>query len=232
MSVYQQGATPFTAWPARIVGFGFAVGGFVLAILPAGWGGPLVPIGALACPALAFATLLAFPWAFGVTSRSGKRTVNFGLAFAVMGLAAAGMASHPMDLQYALPPAGVCAVIAVMLGIGAAAQRLPGDRWSALLFLVLYGAAYGFGAVTYADVRFDQGPGQLFQAQVQGQHLSYGRRSTYYHLTLAPFGSFTQPFDAEVPHNVYSALQPGDAACITIHPGALRMRWYRAGLCN
>lgn len=232
MSVIQQDVNPVTAWPVRIAGFGFALGGFLLALAPRGWGGALVPVAALVCPALAFAVLLAFPWAFGVTSRTGRRTVNFGLVFAVMGLAAAGLAGHPMDLQYALLPAGVCALIAVMLGVGAAAQPLPGDRGSAILFLVIYGAAYGFGGMTYADVRFDQDSGQLFQTEVQGEHVSYGRHSTNYHLTLAPFGGFAQPFDAEVPRAVFQALKPGDTACVTLHPGALRMRWYHAGLCT
>jgi hypothetical protein len=231
MSVMPTGAVPAWANPITWLGCGLGLAGFVLALWPSRTYGDLLAAGALICPALAFALLLMAPQAFGVTTRSGKRTINYFLIFPAGGLVAVGLGAHPLEQQYAILPAAVCALIAVMLGIGAAAQPLPGGRWSALLFLVLFGGAYGYGGMVFADTRFDHDPGQVYQAQVQRRYSTYSRHGQNYHLVLGPWASFTQPFDAGVSRAAYDALHEGDSACVTLHPGALRMPWYEVHSC-
>lgn len=231
MSVMQAGVVPGWANPITWLGGGVSLAGFVLAVWPSRTYGDLLAMGALICPAAAFALMLAAPQAFGVTTRTGKRTVNYIPIFAVGGLVAAGLANHPLEQQYALLPAGVCALIAVMLGIGAAAQPLPGNRWAALLFLVIFGAGYGYGGMVFADTRFDHGQGQVYQAQVQRRYSTYSRHGQNYHLTLGAWASYAQPFNADVDHATYDAVREGDTACVTLHGGALRMPWYQVHSC-
>jgi hypothetical protein len=108
---------------------------------------------------------------------------------------------------------------------------MPGGLAAAILFLAVYGAGYGFGGLVFADMRFDHGQSQTFQTTVQSRHESHGRGGTGYHLVLAPFGPVTTPASARVSPAAYAALNIGDVACVTLHPGALKMAWYTAGVC-
>ncbi|MDR3513733.1 MAG: hypothetical protein P4L73_19020 [Caulobacteraceae bacterium] len=231
MSVIQQGASPLGYGLVRVLGYGLSVAGVVLPLLPAGRHGEAIAWAALVVPALVFAILLVSPPAFAMRDRRGRRSVNILLLLPVMGLAMAALGSRALDQHYALLPAALCAAIAVLLGIGAAAQPLPGSQLGAVIFLVLFGAGYGYGGMVFADVRFDHSAGQPFQTQVRNRYVSRGR-STSYHLVLAPWGPLAQPLDAGVPAKTYAALQDGDLACVTLHPGALRMAWYQVAACN
>ena len=42
----------------------------------------------------------------------------------------------------------------------------------------------------------------------------------------------TGPTDIAVSRTAYDALGPGQTACVTLHPGALRMAWFEADVCQ
>jgi hypothetical protein len=231
MSIIEQGGAR-GGGVVRWVGYGLSVIGLFLPFVPARFGGAALAVATLALPAVVFALLLYAPEAFGQTLRGTKtRTVSVVLMLPVFMLFVSALGAGVLDSHYALPPAGVCAAIAVLLGLGAAARPMPGGLVAAIVFLALFGAAYGYGGLVYADIRFDRDPGQLFQAPVSDHHVSHGRGGPSYHVTLAPWGPVTRPVSAVVPSETYARLNPGDTACVVLHPGALRMAWYRVGLC-
>ena len=187
---------------------------------------------ALALPAVIFAILLLAPDAFSATWRGSRTpTINGILLAPIAAFFVVAFNASVLDLSFALLPAGVCAVIAVLLGLGAAARPMPGALWAAILFLAAYGGGYGFGGLVFADIRFDHGQPQVFQTAVLTHSTSYGRGGTSYHLTLAPFGPVTVPANVRVSSATYAALNPGDVACVTLRPGALKMAWYTTALC-
>jgi hypothetical protein len=216
----------------RWVGYGLSLAGLLLPIAPLGLGGVALAVLTLVVPALVFALLLIAPEAFGQTLRGTRtRTISPILLAPPMVLLATALTSGVLDSRHALLPAAVCAAIAVLLGLGAATRPMPGGLAPAIVFLALFGAAYGYGGLVYADLRFDGEPGQVFRTQVQARSVSHGRGGAGYRLTLAPWGPVSAPVDVGVPERTYAALNPGDTACVTLHPGALRMEWFRAGLC-
>jgi hypothetical protein len=220
----------------RVVAYGLAVIGFLLPLFPTHLGGDVIGVLALAVPALVFAMLLIAPDALGATfrrwgGRAGQRTISPILMLAVVGLFVVGIAAGVVDATLALLPAGVCAVIAVLLGLGAARRPMPGGLVGAVIFLALYGAAYGYGALIFADIRFDRAPAQPFQALVENRYVSRGRNGPAYTLVLAPFGPVTKQVRASVSAASYAALDVGAVACVALHPGALKMAWFTAAAC-
>jgi hypothetical protein len=148
----------------------------------------------------------------------------FGLA---MPLSHVGM----MNWSMALILAGLCAAVALLLGVGLVGRRLPGGLLLSVLFWGAFGGGYGYGAAVFADTRFDHNLPQIYPAQVQRQYMSHRGGSTR-HLVLGPWGPMTGTTDIAVSLSAYDALIPGQTACVTLHPGALRMPWYRAGVCS
>jgi hypothetical protein len=217
------------SWIASIMG----AAGLVLAVFPPGYGPAWIPPLALALPPMAFVLMLGAPEAFGVTSRrSGQRSVNILPAVSTIGLVVAAMQIGVLNWRIALLPAALCAGVTLLLGLGLVGRRLPGNFWVGALFWAAFGGAYGYGGLIYADVRFDREPTQSFQAQVDRVYLSYGRHSTTPHLVLAPWGPAAGETDVPVTHAAYAALGPGQTACVTLHPGALRMPWFQADVCG
>ena len=101
-----------------------------------------------------------------------------------------------------------------------------------LLFLVLYGGGYGAGAPILVNLRFDRSEGHVYQAPVEAHRVTYGRGGPGYSLRLGYWGPGDRcALQAGVPRAVYFALNPGDTACVSLHPGALGMAWYRIARC-
>jgi hypothetical protein len=179
----------------------------------------------LAAPAVIFALLLSAPSAFAVrVGRAQGRMINVVLAAPVIALALGALRAGVLDVRAAFAPAALCAVIAVLLGLALASRRLPGSLAAALAFLALFGGAYGYGAMIYADTRFDHAPDQQFLAQVE-------RRGANGRVTLAPFGPLTQALSIQLSPANADAIDGGAAVCIDLHPGALRMAWYALAAC-
>jgi len=98
------------------------------------------------------------------------------------------------------------------------------------LTLIGCAAAYGYGATAMVDIQFDTSAGTVFAAPVLGKYAYHGRSSSY-HLNLPPWGPRAQPDSVEVSSGTYDALNVGDQVCVTLHPGALNLAWYRAAVC-
>jgi hypothetical protein len=220
----------------RIVAW-FASGlGFVGVILPIfagmaneGWIAPV----ALVIPPVCFMLMLGAPEAFGITNRrTGRRSLNIIPALSVVGLIAAASHVGVINWRLTLLPAGLCAAMTLLLGLALVGRRLPGGLWLSLVFWACFGGAYGYGAMVFADMRFDQGATQTFPAPVQRQYLSYNRNSTTPHLVLGPWGEVTGETDIAVSRSAYDALGPGQTACVTLHPGRLGMPWFQADVCG
>lgn len=236
MGIIDQGGGAGAWTLTRIAGYGFAVIGFVLPILPASWGGPGVAAIAMIAPAIVFALLLISPESFGATfrrwgGRPGQRTISPALILPVVGLLVAATNASVIDTTLAFLPAGVCALIAVLLGFGAASRPMPGGVLAAVLFFVLFGGLYGYGGLIFADVRFDGAQAQSFDAAVQNRYENTGKSTAGLFLVLAPFGPVTRNLTVRVDRAAYTALNIGDEACVAYHPGALKMPWITAAAC-
>jgi hypothetical protein len=234
MSIIGPGSRPALGGPARWIGYGLAIVGLPAPIIPASRGGTALALAVLILPLAVLALLLYAPEAFSAPvrgSRTGRRMISPILAFPSMGLLIAALSAHLTDATPALAPAAICAVVVVLLGLGAAARPMPGGVVSAIAFLAVFGGAYGYGAMVYADMRFDGDAAQRFRTEVRDRYETHGR-GAHYHVSLAPFGPLAQPASVSVPYATYSALITGDLACVSLHPGALNMAWYEAAACG
>lgn len=88
----------------------------------------------------------------------------------------------------------------------------------------ILGAMFGIGAVGEANAIFDASPGQVYQTQITDKYESHGRTSSY-DLVLGPWGPSNGGSET-VSYDVYSQFNVGDTACVSLHTGALHMRWY------
>jgi hypothetical protein len=100
-----------------------------------------------------------------------------------------------------------------------------------LICMSVSGLMLGYGAATQADVRFDTGPGDPYQATVMDMQESHSVRTTSYTVELSPWGPVTGSNWLDVPHSIYQAVDAGDTLCIRLHPGALHERWFTFDLC-
>jgi hypothetical protein len=231
MSIVEQGAVApsgrLIAWTA----YGLSIVSMALPIFARGRYRDELAIAALALPPVIFVLMLCAPEAFTAHTRyTHKLTINMMPVVAILGFWVSGE-SHLLDWRPVLAPAGLCAAITLLLGVGLVGSRWPGGLAVAALMMALFGGGYGSGAMIFADRTFDHGPGQTYAAVVQREYVSRGRHTTR-HLVLGPWGGQTGETDASVSSGVYDALQPGQTACVTEHPGALAMPWFTTGLCN
>lgn len=119
---------------------------------------------------------------------------------------------------------GGIALTAAVLALFNAAQI---KHWAAAFI----GVAFVFGVVAQADAQFDAAPAETFQTRVVSTYISHGR-STTYSATLAPWGPETHDNTHDVGPALYAHLEFRGEACVTLHPGALHMRWYVISTCD
>jgi hypothetical protein len=118
---------------------------------------------------------------------------------------------------------GAVLTIAALALCGAAQIK----QWPA----AFVGVAYAFGVVAQGDALLDTAPGETFQTQVISTHISRGR-STTYSVTLAPWGPDTGANTHDVSPALYAHLEFRGVACVTLHSGALHLRWYVISTCD
>lgn len=123
------------------------------------------------------------------------------------------------------------------LGIGSAAmaalltlvdRHLRRRRAAVLLggglFLLLATGPYAWGTAVLANAWLDRSPADVYRPPVL-RKLQYGGRLGIHRLDLASWGPYEAANRVTVDGAVYDALKPGDAACVRLRPGALRMAW-------
>jgi hypothetical protein len=186
----------------------------------------------LLCPLAVLALALYAPAAFEVTQRRTKRrSINVLLGFSVLPLYLANLYHAQINPWWPLVPAGLAAV-AVLAAVWGAKERAPLAAPRAfLVFVTLFAAAYGYGAVAVADVQLDASPGRLTPVLVISKYETYGRHGTRYdHLRVPAWGP--APAGAvDVTRSVYDGVAIGDRVCMTLHPGLLALPWFTTGLC-
>ncbi|MBI3438563.1 MAG: hypothetical protein HY054_07950 [Proteobacteria bacterium] len=125
-------------------------------------------------------------------------------------------------LDWAVFLAASCAIgIALTVCVLAMFGELKLSRWPA----VLLGVAFACGVVAQADARLDTSVPQIFEPKIVSMYVSHGR-STSYHVTLSAWGPETGDNAHDVPEELFNQLSIQSSACVSIYPGALRMRWY------
>lgn len=136
---------------------------------------------------------------------------------------------HLLQLEPALV---LSAGIGLVLWIAAAAaDSFLRQKRSNLVFMLLFAAAYGYGASREANSLLDQSPATVYRTALADKHVSSGRYTTYY-LALAPWGPDMEMGDVSVPRSFYQSVKTGDKVCVMVRPGALRIPWYAVRRCD
>ena len=161
--------------------------------------------------------------------RDPRTDITLTFVIGSLGLLFAGNNNHFVTLRPLLPWMALVAVMMLLAGM----RFLHGNPqvFGAAIALLLLSGLYGFGVIAQLDTLPDLAPSSSFTAQVNGEHASHGRSTTYY-LDLDPWGPIETNNSISVPWSVYRATQPGDTICLALHPGALHVPWYQRVPCN
>lgn len=236
MTVEEVSSPTLSPTTVKWLGYGLAVVSAILAFAaflpPAGLTGDLLAAAAICAPVALMALVAAAPAAFEVKGRrSPAKAVNFILLIPAAGLLAAAFTSPLVYPQICFLIAAAGAAIGLLVGLWAPRREPPANAPILMLFLALFGGGWGGGAPALANRRFDHSVGQIFPAAVEARNVTYGRGGPGYRLRLGPWGPVPDTRYVGVSVATYEALSPGDTACVTLHPGALAMPWYRIARC-
>ena len=186
----------------------------------------------LALPLGVMASLLQSPRSFEVYPRGGgARLINVILFVPFSCLLLPNFVQPQVNPMWPLIPAVVTG-----LAMLASAWTLKGVRASEspvtfVVFVGLFGALYGYGATSLADIQFDVSNGQVTPLPVMDRYQRCGR-SCSYHIELPAAEPRAQAGWVTVSSGLYSQLHKGDTVCQVSHPGALTLPWYRVGPCK
>jgi uncharacterized membrane protein len=207
---------------AAAAAFGFGLGGDALHVPAA--------IVLAALPAALVYLVRREPLLYAVFKPKRDPRTDLCIAFMAcgLGLILGNADLHFVELVPLLEYAGVVGLLCCA-GIFAAARRNP-QFWGAMFGMLFVAGAYGYGLAATADTVLDQSTPAGYAATVQGKHVSHGR-STSYHLDLAPWGPMQWRNDVSVGYGIYKKISIGEVVCLEVHPGLLRVRWYRMVAC-
>jgi hypothetical protein len=96
---------------------------------------------------------------------------------------------------------------------------------------VLLATGYLYGLVVLVNEQFDVWPGRPFAASVLDKAHDRGRYPSW-RVRVSPWGPQLTSDTYRVPPSTYDALRPGQPACIDLHRGALRLRWFKVAPCK
>jgi hypothetical protein len=166
----------------------------------------------------------------GETSRSEPRPGVPGLLFAGFGIMIRALLDlHLIDWSLSLALGAATGAIFTVIARRVDPHALSGRV--AVGFLWLAASAYAWGLVAEANSLFDRAAPQTFRTRVVDKYESAGERHTSWNLTFAPWGPVKTQGAEDVGRRVYDRLNKGDIACVSLHPGALRIRWYEVDRC-
>jgi hypothetical protein len=194
------------------------------------WQGALASILVLTTPLAVVAMVLASPASFEA-GRPPHRGVNGLIILPFAALLFSNLYHAQINPWQPAVPAVLAAVVVLPLAWNI--RNAPGlaSPLGMLTVITLCAGLYGYGAISVIDVQLDFSAGAVTPVSVLDKYETRGRRSHSYYLSLAAWGPRTGPNSIEVSAATYGALNIGDTACITQHPGALGLPWFTSGLC-
>ena len=175
-------------------------------------------------------------WSRGVMTinqnpRHDPRPAVTGLFFAGFGLLIRSVFDFSvLDWLVVLPVAAVIALIITGVAYRADTKALSTPFTLFVFWAICLG--YGWGATVEINALLDRATPQEFQVAVTGKHISYGRRHTAHDLVLAPWGPRTGGDSVDVGSTLYNQVAVGDTVCVALHPGAIKVRWWKVRLCG
>ena len=234
--ISQPDASPADLSTIRWLGYAFAavatLGPLLAVISPPGLPAALLAVLAVMLPLFTLLIVVRAPAAFEVaTPRLKRRTVNFLMLFPALILTAVTIPTHLVNPQMALLMAAAGAVLALLVALWTPERGNLANPGGFLLFLILFGAGWGWGAPALLNRQLDRSTGTVYHAQVTASGVGWGRGGAYYHVTLAPWGPVAKEATVNVSKQTYEALTASPEACVTLYPGALGMAWYQAASC-
>lgn len=103
-------------------------------------------------------------------------------------------------------------------------SSLRSNRGTGIIICLLM-CAYGYGAVSEANMLLDRKPAQMYRVAIVSKHEDSGKTTTYY-IDPAPWGPERKARELSVGRTTYNAANVGDTASIALRKGALGMQWY------
>lgn len=101
-------------------------------------------------------------------------------------------------------------------------------NWAVVAFIGLASFFYGYWALRWMNVVFDDSPNAVVSSIVEEKfhHFRGGLR-----VRVRPWGPVQEAKAVMVPREIYKALQPKGQVCLVTKSGALGIPWYTAQLC-
>jgi hypothetical protein len=193
---------------------------------------PLVLLLPAALPLIAIILLVRSNGIYQIEGRSQDARPSLALVFLFPSMVLAILALVPFHTLQWKPILIFTALLAACLTfVIASADRGLRQRPWAILPILIFGACYVLGLIVAADSVLDHSRPQTYQVTVIDKHVSKGRSSTYY-LHLKPWGPETRVTEISVSPTLYNATATGDAVCVFLSDGALRVPWYRVASCR
>ena len=208
---------------AIVAALGYAFGGATLHL-------PSATVLAL-LPAALIYLVHSQPLLYGFVTPKRDPRANLTTAFLVsaFGLILGNSGVHFVEKQSLLMYSGLAALLCCA-GILSSARKNPAFAM-AMILMVIFSCAYGWGLAAAADSVPDKSPPAKYTATVVNKHLTSGRSTTYY-LDLSPWGPLQGANDVSVPHSTYQSAAIGDSVCLQLHAGALHVQWYQRVTCE
>lgn len=183
-------------------------------------------------PLIALGLLIRSRGIYQVEGRRNDARPSLALVFLFPGIALWVSSMRGLHLLAWKPILPVAILIAIgMTVLIAASDDATRKRPLALVPILLFGVAYGYGFTTEMNVLLDRSRAQTFQVVAFDRHVSHGKSTTYY-LDLDPWGPQPVATQVAVPQSLYNATSPGATVCVDLHSGALRIPWYVVGPCS
>ncbi len=193
---------------------------------------PLVLLLPAALPLIAVVLLVRSNGIYQIEGRTQDARPSLALTFLLPGMILAVLALgrfHTLQWRPILYFAGLLG-LSLTLVIASADRGLRQRPW-AILPILIFGAFYVLGLIVAADSVFDNSRPQTYQVTVIDKHISKGKGTTYY-LHLKPWGPEPRFTQITVSPTLYNATATGDAVCVFLSQGALRVPWYRVASCR
>jgi TPR repeat protein len=122
------------------------------------------------------------------------------------------------------------------LGVALAAAlcaiyRVPLRRaWYGGIYL-LATVTYAYGTIALGDVLLERSLPQVVATEVLDKSISTGKH-TEWRLELAPWGPVKDAERVAVSRDLYQAVVYGERVCVSLFPGAFRLRWFIVTRCT